>query len=90
MLKKLIIVRNRTEPNRTRTVPKLYLEPTVPFTKYPKISGTEKNRTDPRPPLLATAKTKKHNKPANLLNKSFMKKEFSRMAKAVSTFKPSG
>ncbi|CAA2959188.1 60S ribosomal L28-2 [Olea europaea subsp. europaea] len=34
--------------------------------------------------LLATTKTKKQNKPASLLNKSVMKKEFSRMAKAVS------
>ncbi|XP_073146173.1 large ribosomal subunit protein eL28z-like [Henckelia pumila] len=34
--------------------------------------------------LFATTKTKKHNKPARLLNKSLMKKEFSRMAKAVS------
>ncbi|KAL0341936.1 UNVERIFIED_CONTAM: 60S ribosomal protein L28-2 [Sesamum calycinum] len=33
--------------------------------------------------LLATTKTKKQNKPS-LLNKSLMKKEFSRMAKAVS------
>ncbi|WOG89355.1 hypothetical protein DCAR_0208593 [Daucus carota subsp. sativus] len=34
--------------------------------------------------LLATSRTKKQNKPANLLNKSIMKKEFHRMAKAVS------
>ncbi|KAL2554937.1 60S ribosomal protein L28-1 [Forsythia ovata] len=34
--------------------------------------------------LLATTKTKKQNMPANLLNKSVMKKEFSRMSKAVS------
>ncbi|XP_073064467.1 large ribosomal subunit protein eL28z-like isoform X1 [Primulina eburnea] len=34
--------------------------------------------------LFATTKTKKQNKPAHLLNKSLMKKEFSRMAKAVS------
>ncbi|KAL3511710.1 hypothetical protein ACH5RR_024427 [Cinchona calisaya] len=34
--------------------------------------------------LLATTKTKKQGKPAALLHKSFMKKEFSRMAKAVS------
>lgn len=34
--------------------------------------------------LLATTKTKKQNKPSSLLNKSLMKKEFSRMAKAVS------
>ncbi|KZV56456.1 hypothetical protein F511_08354 [Dorcoceras hygrometricum] len=34
--------------------------------------------------LLATAKTKKQNKPAQLLHKSVMKKEFSRMAKVVS------
>ncbi|XP_075489370.1 large ribosomal subunit protein eL28z-like [Primulina tabacum] len=34
--------------------------------------------------LLATAKTKKQNKPGHLLHKSVMKKEFSRMAKAVS------
>ncbi|CAA0822398.1 60S ribosomal protein L28-1 [Striga hermonthica] len=33
--------------------------------------------------LLATTKTKKQNKPANMLNKSVMKKEFQRMAKAV-------
>ncbi|KAM7471809.1 hypothetical protein LguiA_009992 [Lonicera macranthoides] len=33
--------------------------------------------------LLATSRTKKQNKPASLLNKSIMKKEFSRMAKAV-------
>nr|GMD33759.1 60S ribosomal protein L28-1-like [Ipomoea batatas]GMD38720.1 60S ribosomal protein L28-1-like [Ipomoea batatas] len=33
--------------------------------------------------LLATTKTKKQNKPANLHNKSVMKKEFRRMAKAV-------
>ncbi|KAL8466083.1 hypothetical protein ACS0TY_035267 [Phlomoides rotata] len=33
--------------------------------------------------LLATSKTKKQNKPASLLNKSLMKKEFYRMAKAV-------
>ncbi|GER52390.1 60S ribosomal protein L28 [Striga asiatica] len=33
--------------------------------------------------LLATTKTKKQNMPANLLNKSVMKKEFQRMAKAV-------
>ena len=33
--------------------------------------------------LLATTKTKKQSKPASLLNKSIMKKEFSRMAKAV-------
>ncbi|KAJ6342457.1 hypothetical protein OIU78_010395 [Salix suchowensis] len=32
---------------------------------------------------LATTKTKKQNKPAALLHKSVMKKEFSRMAKAV-------
>ncbi|KAL0429890.1 UNVERIFIED_CONTAM: 60S ribosomal protein L28-1 [Sesamum radiatum] len=34
--------------------------------------------------LLATTKTKKQNKPGRLLNKSLMKKEFHRMAKAVS------
>ncbi|XP_059299628.1 large ribosomal subunit protein eL28z-like [Lycium ferocissimum] len=34
--------------------------------------------------LLATSKTKKQNKPSSLLNKSVMKKEFRRMAKAVS------
>ncbi|KAH6758215.1 Ribosomal L28e protein family [Perilla frutescens var. hirtella] len=34
--------------------------------------------------VLATTKTKKQNKPAKLLNKSVMKKEFHRMAKAVS------
>ncbi|CAI9757653.1 unnamed protein product [Fraxinus pennsylvanica] len=34
--------------------------------------------------LLATSKTKKQNKPASVLNKSVMKKEFSSMAKAVS------
>ncbi|KAL2234791.1 60S ribosomal protein L28-1-like [Sesamum indicum] len=34
--------------------------------------------------LLATTKTKKQNKPSRLLNKSLMKKEFHRMAKAVS------
>lgn len=33
--------------------------------------------------LLATTKTKKHNKPAALLHKSVMKKEFRRMANAV-------
>lgn len=33
--------------------------------------------------LLATTKTKKQNKPAALLHKSVMKKEFRRMAKAV-------
>ncbi|XP_030457537.1 60S ribosomal protein L28-2-like [Syzygium oleosum] len=33
--------------------------------------------------LLATTKTKKQNKPAALLHKSVMKKEFNRMAKAV-------
>ncbi|KAJ7951663.1 60S ribosomal L28-like protein [Quillaja saponaria] len=33
--------------------------------------------------LLATTKTKKQNKPAALLHKSVMKKEFPRMAKAV-------
>ncbi|GMY34534.1 60S ribosomal protein L28-2-like [Fagus crenata] len=33
--------------------------------------------------LLATSKTKKQNKPAALLHKSVMKKEFRRMAKAV-------
>ncbi|MCD7465118.1 60S ribosomal protein L28 [Datura stramonium] len=33
--------------------------------------------------LLATTKTKKQNKPSSLLNKSAMKKEFRRMAKAV-------
>ncbi|XP_010545640.1 PREDICTED: 60S ribosomal protein L28-2-like [Tarenaya hassleriana] len=33
--------------------------------------------------LLATTKTKKQNKPASVLNKSVMKKEFQRMAKAV-------
>lgn len=33
--------------------------------------------------VLATTKTKKQNKPATLLNKSVMKKEFRRMAKAV-------
>ncbi|RAL38613.1 hypothetical protein DM860_002591 [Cuscuta australis] len=33
--------------------------------------------------LLATSKTKKQNKPASALNKSLMKKEFHRMAKAV-------
>ena len=33
--------------------------------------------------VLATTKTKKQNKPAALLHKSVMKKEFSRMAKAV-------
>lgn len=34
--------------------------------------------------VLATSKTKKQNKPSTLLNKSVMKKEFHRMAKAVS------
>ncbi|XP_057797204.1 60S ribosomal protein L28-1-like [Salvia miltiorrhiza] len=34
--------------------------------------------------VLATTKTKKQNKPSSLLNKSVMKKEFHRMAKAVS------
>ncbi|KAL6559948.1 60S ribosomal protein L28A [Orobanche gracilis] len=34
--------------------------------------------------LLATTKTKKQNKPSTLLHKSLLKKEFSRMAKAVS------
>ncbi|KAG6418335.1 hypothetical protein SASPL_120538 [Salvia splendens] len=34
--------------------------------------------------VLATTKTKKQNKPSTLLNKSVMKKEFHRMAKAVS------
>nr|GEV05159.1 60S ribosomal protein L28-2-like [Tanacetum cinerariifolium] len=34
--------------------------------------------------LLATTKTKKQSKPASLLHKSVMKKEFYRMAKAVS------
>ncbi|XP_075480533.1 large ribosomal subunit protein eL28z-like [Primulina tabacum] len=34
--------------------------------------------------LLATAKTKKQHKPRHLLHKSVMKKEFHRMAKAVS------
>lgn len=33
--------------------------------------------------VLATAKTKKQNKPASLLHKSTMRKEFPRMAKAV-------
>ncbi|KAK6236440.1 hypothetical protein SCA6_011777 [Theobroma cacao] len=33
--------------------------------------------------LLATSKTKKQNKPASLLHKSVMRKEFPRMAKAV-------
>ena len=33
--------------------------------------------------LLATAKTKKQGKPASLLHKSVMKKDFNRMAKAV-------
>ena len=33
--------------------------------------------------LLATTKTKKQNKPSTLLHKSVMKKEFPRMAKAV-------
>ncbi|KAF3638123.1 60S ribosomal protein L28-1 [Capsicum annuum] len=33
--------------------------------------------------LLATSKTKKQNKPSSLLNKSVIKKEFRRMAKAV-------
>ncbi|OWM85361.1 60S ribosomal protein L28-1-like [Punica granatum] len=33
--------------------------------------------------LLATSKTKKQNKPARVLHKSVMKKEFPRMAKAV-------
>ncbi|CAI9114255.1 OLC1v1014933C1 [Oldenlandia corymbosa var. corymbosa] len=33
--------------------------------------------------VLATTKTKKQNKPAALVNRSAMKKEFSRMAKAV-------
>ncbi|XP_010528937.1 PREDICTED: 60S ribosomal protein L28-2-like [Tarenaya hassleriana] len=33
--------------------------------------------------LLATTKTKKQNKPSSALNKSVMKKEFHRMAKAV-------
>ncbi|KAJ6416035.1 hypothetical protein OIU84_004766 [Salix udensis] len=33
--------------------------------------------------VLATSKTKKQNKPASLYHKSVMKKEFSRMAKAV-------
>ena len=32
---------------------------------------------------LATTKTKKQNKPASLLHKSVMRKEFPRMAKAV-------
>ncbi|KAL6496973.1 60S ribosomal protein L28A [Orobanche gracilis] len=34
--------------------------------------------------LFATTKTKKQNKPSTLLHKSLLKKEFSRMAKAVS------
>ncbi|KAG9455569.1 hypothetical protein H6P81_000077 [Aristolochia fimbriata] len=34
--------------------------------------------------VLATTKTKKQNQPANLFHKSVMKKEFRRMAKAVS------
>lgn len=34
--------------------------------------------------LLATTRTKKQSKPASLLNKSVMKKEFNRMANAVS------
>lgn len=34
--------------------------------------------------LLATTKTKKQNKPSSLLHKSALKKEFNRMAKAVS------
>lgn len=34
--------------------------------------------------VLATTKTKKQNKPGSLLHKSAMKKEFRRMAKAVS------
>lgn len=33
--------------------------------------------------VLATTKTKKQNKPASLLHKSAMRKEFPRMAKAV-------
>lgn len=33
--------------------------------------------------LLATTKTKKQNKPSALLHKSALKKEFSRMSKAV-------
>lgn len=33
--------------------------------------------------LFATTKTKKQNKPASLLHKSVMRKEFPRMAKAV-------
>ncbi|MBA0747542.1 hypothetical protein Gogos_004450, partial [Gossypium gossypioides] len=33
--------------------------------------------------LLATSKTKKQNKPASVLHKSVMRKEFPRMAKAV-------
>jgi large subunit ribosomal protein L28e len=33
--------------------------------------------------VLATTKTKKQNKPASLLHKSVMRKEFPRMAKAV-------
>lgn len=38
--------------------------------------------------LLATTKTKKQGKPASVLNKSVMKKEFYRMAKAVSNQVP--
>ena len=34
--------------------------------------------------LLATTKSKKQSKPSSVLNKSIMKKEFHRMAKAVS------
>ncbi|XVF19272.1 hypothetical protein REPUB_Repub11eG0095700 [Reevesia pubescens] len=35
--------------------------------------------------LLATTKTKKQNKPSRLLQKSIMKKEFPRMAKAITS-----
>lgn len=38
--------------------------------------------------VLATTKTKKQNKPASLLNKSVMRKEFPRMVKAVTNQVP--
>lgn len=38
--------------------------------------------------VLATTKTKKQNKPASLLHKSVMRKEFPRMAKAVTNQVP--
>ncbi|KAM7254460.1 hypothetical protein ACFE04_003840 [Oxalis oulophora] len=44
------------------------------------IQGDVKNKTV----VLSTTKTKKQNKPASLLHKSILKREFSRMAKAVS------